>query len=119
MRKDSDKPRGSDGDVNSTSIKVFGARYIINSSEDPAYTRKVADYVDRKMRELAKESRVFDHAKLAILAAMEVADELLMTRRKRYAMIGRTGSATERLARTVAREANRDRRISAPAEEGK
>ena len=117
MQKDSQPPKTSGGDA--TPVKVFGVQYLINTSEDPEYTRRVADYVDRKMRELAKETRVLEHSKLAVLAAMEVADELLMTRRKRYAMIGRTSAATERLARTVAKEANRDRRISAPTADGK
>lgn len=100
-----------------TAVKVYGVEYLISTMEDPAYARRVAEYVDRKMREIAGESRILDQSRLAVLTAMDIADELLMLRRKRYAIIGRTGAVADRLARMVSAEAEKDRRISSSRKE--
>ncbi|OGG53990.1 MAG: hypothetical protein A3F84_04835 [Candidatus Handelsmanbacteria bacterium RIFCSPLOWO2_12_FULL_64_10] len=117
MERKKGRPEGAEKETRTTTVKVFGVEYPISSPEDPAYTRRVADYVDKKMREIARQSRVLDQSKLAVLVAMDVADELLMLRRKRYAIIGRTGTAAEKLARMVAEESEKDRRISTPQKE--
>jgi cell division protein ZapA len=117
MERKKERSEGVEKETRTTTVKVFGVEYPISSPEDPAYTRRVADYVDKKMREIAQESRVLDQSKLAVLVAMDIADELLMLRRKRYAIIGRTGTAAERLARTVAAESEKDRGVSAPQKE--
>lgn len=44
---------------------------------DPAHISKVADYVDRKMKEASRATRSQSRDKLAILAAMSIASELL------------------------------------------
>lgn len=111
------KEKEKEKEIHTTTVKVFGIEYPIIGPEDPAYTRRVADYVDKKMREIAQQSRVLDQSKLAVLVAMDIADELLMLRRKRYAVIGRTNTAAENLARTVTAESEKDRRISAPPKE--
>ncbi|MSS71251.1 MAG: cell division protein ZapA [Candidatus Latescibacteria bacterium] len=102
MERKKEKRESVEKEVHTTTLKVFGIEYDISGPEDPAYTRRVAEYVDKKMREIARQSRVLDQSKLAVLVAMDVADELLMLRRKRYAIIGRTGTAAEKLSRTVA-----------------
>jgi cell division protein ZapA len=117
MERKKRKQEGAEKEINTTAVKVFGVEYLISGPEDPAYTRRVADYVDRKMREIAQQSRVLDQSKLAVLVAMDVADELLMLRRKRYAIIGRTGTAAEKLSRIVTLEPEKERRVPAPRQE--
>ena len=109
------EPGGARVEAAATGVRVFGVDYRIGSDEDPAYIRRVAEYVDRRMREISEESRILDQSKLAVLTAMDIADELLMLRRKRYALIGRTGTVAERLARTVAEESPRERGVPNPA----
>jgi cell division protein ZapA len=117
MERKQGKREDAEKEARTTTVKVFGIEYDISGPEDPAYTRRVAEYVDRKMREIAQQSRVLDQSKLAVLVAMDVADELLMLRRKRVAIIGRTGTAAEKLSRTVTAESPQDRRISASQKE--
>ena len=117
MERKKGKQAGASKEVNTTGVKVFGVEYLITGPEDPAYTRRVAEYVDRKMREIAQQSRVLDQSKLAVLVAMDIADELLMLRRKRYAIIGRTGTVAEKLARFVAADPEKERRVSPPGQE--
>jgi cell division protein ZapA len=108
-------PRTAREEAAATHVRVFGVDYRISAGEDPAYIRRVAEYVDRRMREISEESRIFDQSKLAVLTAMDIADELLLLRKKRYAMIGRTGTAADRLARTVTEEVRAERPAMSPS----
>ena len=62
---------------NKVVVNIFGEEYPITGAIDPEHIAKVADYVDSKMKEAAKGSRIQDRDKLAILAAMSIASELL------------------------------------------
>jgi cell division protein ZapA len=69
----------------STSIKVeiFDQIYPIQGELEEAYIRKVAAYVDRKMRLIADMARTVDTQKVAVLAALAIADELYRSREER------------------------------------
>jgi cell division protein ZapA len=56
-------------------VEIHGHRYPIRSGLDPAYVAELAAYVDEKMRLAAKESPAGDTLKLAVLAALNIADE--------------------------------------------
>jgi cell division protein ZapA len=56
-------------------VEVHGQRYAIRSGLDPAYVADLATYVDEKMRLAARESPAGDTLKVAVLAALNIADE--------------------------------------------
>ena len=56
-------------------VEIHGQRYPIRSGLDPTYVAELASYVDEKMRLAAKESPAGDTLKLAVLAALNIADE--------------------------------------------
>ena len=56
-------------------VEIHGQRYPIRSGLDPEYVAELAAYVDEKMRLAAKESPAGDTLKLAVLAALNIADE--------------------------------------------
>src|SRR5918992_2234658 len=56
-------------------VEIHGQRYPIRSGLDPAYVAELAAYVDEKMRLAGKESPAGDTLKLAVLAALNIADE--------------------------------------------
>lgn len=56
-------------------VEIHGQRYPIRSSLEPTYVAELATYVDEKMRQAARESPSGDTLKLAILAALNIADE--------------------------------------------
>jgi cell division protein ZapA len=60
----------------STEVQIFGSAYSVRGSEDHEYLQSLADLVDRKMREVAEHVAPADLARLAILAALNLADEL-------------------------------------------
>jgi cell division protein ZapA len=62
---------------NKVVVNIFGEEYPITGAVDPEHIAKVADYVDSRMKEAAKGSRIQARDKVAILAAMSIASELL------------------------------------------
>ncbi len=74
-------------------VDIHGQRYPIRSSLDADYVAKLAAYVDEKMRAAAESTPTGDSLRLAVLAALNVADELF---RCREAARARTGEIAER-----------------------
>jgi cell division protein ZapA len=56
-------------------VEINGLRYPIRSHLDPAYVADLAAYVERKMQLAARESPAGDTLKIAVLAALNIADE--------------------------------------------
>jgi cell division protein ZapA len=66
------------------SLRVYigGDEYSIKSDADPSTTKKVADYVDRKVMELQKSIPSRDKLKIAVISALNIAGELLECRKQ-------------------------------------
>jgi cell division protein ZapA len=56
-------------------VEIHGQRYPIRSGLDAAYVAELAAYVHEKMRAAARESPAGDTLKIAVLAALNIADE--------------------------------------------
>jgi cell division protein ZapA len=81
-------------------VEVHGQRYPIRSSLDPQYIAELAAYVDEKMRLAARESPAGDTLKVAVLAALNIADEFFRACAEvqtDHAAITRRAAALERL----------------------
>jgi cell division protein ZapA len=63
----------------STQVEIFGAQYTFQG-QDPDHVRRLADHVNRTMAETAKSIRNVTTTKVAVLAAMNIADDLLTLR---------------------------------------
>jgi cell division protein ZapA len=57
-------------------VQIFGQTYAIRGELDETYVQKLAAYVDEKMRAIADATATVDTQKIAVLAALAVADEL-------------------------------------------
>jgi cell division protein ZapA len=57
-------------------VQIFGQSYPIGTDLDEAYVRKLAAYVDEKMQTIADATGTVDTQKVAVLAALAIADEL-------------------------------------------
>lgn len=57
-------------------VQIFGSTYNVRGQNDPDSLRFLAEKVDRKMREIAVHLKTVDTAKIAVLAALNLADEL-------------------------------------------
>jgi len=78
---------------NVISVEINGQRYPIRSTLDQEYVSRLASYVDEKMRAAADSTPTGDSLRLAVLAALNVADELF---RCRDVTRARTGELAER-----------------------
>ena len=63
------------------SVRIYGESYTLRTGEDPAYVEEIARYVDARMREVAASGKVVVTSKIAVLAALHIAEELLRLRR--------------------------------------
>ena len=61
----------------SKKIQIYGKIYSLKSSSSEVDAEEVADYVDSRMRELATAGSKSSTLDLAILAALNIAQELL------------------------------------------
>ncbi len=64
-------------------VEIFGQEYKIKGAGDPEYIHRIAGYVDSKMREIAHSSGIMSQSRIAILAALNIADELHQEREER------------------------------------
>lgn len=64
----------------STRVTICGEDYTIRSDSPPEHTRRVAAYVDAKIREVLESASVVESHKAAILAALQITDELFTVR---------------------------------------
>jgi len=62
-------------------VEVFGQRLSLQGEGEEAYFHELAEYVDAQMRTLAKKTRTSTPTKLAILVAINVADQLFRQQR--------------------------------------
>jgi cell division protein ZapA len=61
-------------------VEIHGQRYPIKSSLDATYVAELAAYVDEKMHMALKETPAGDTLKVAVLAALNIADEAFRAR---------------------------------------
>jgi cell division protein ZapA len=65
-----------------TSVTIYGRTYQLRGHHDPDYLIELAAMVDERMREVVSATGTADTLKVAILAALNLADETLQAGRK-------------------------------------
>jgi cell division protein ZapA len=89
----------------STTVEIFGQTYNVRGEGDPEYLAELARFVDGRMREVAAQVATVDPLKIAILAALNIADELSRFQKQRASASGiwieRTEEISERLSKVI------------------
>ena len=68
---------------NQIKITIFGQEYSVKAPADPTYIKKIAEYVDTKMREVQSGfSSTQSSNRIAILSAMNITDELFNAKKR-------------------------------------
>jgi cell division protein ZapA len=62
-------------------VEIYDQAYTVRSDGDPEYLKQLAEYVDQRMREISSGTLTVDSRKVAILAALYIADELHQLRK--------------------------------------
>lgn len=66
-------------------VEVYGQRFSLQGEADEKYFHELAQYVDGQMRLLSEKTTTATPMKLAILAAINIADQLFQQERRRRA----------------------------------
>ena len=69
-------------------IEIYDQSYNVNADQNDDYLKELASYVDGKMREVAHATRMVDSVKVAVLAALNIADELFAVRERQQEIDG-------------------------------
>jgi cell division protein ZapA len=85
-------------DAPSVHVSIFGTDYTIVSETDPEHTRAVARYVDARMREVAGTVSLRSVTRVALLTAVNLADELWRERRAGQDLDASAQKTAKRLA---------------------
>jgi cell division protein ZapA len=64
-------------------VQIFGQVFSVHGDLDEAYVQKLAAYVNEKMSAIAEMAPTVDTQKVAVMAAMAIADELLSLRQEK------------------------------------
>ena len=73
--------QNGNGSGNSVRVEIYDQAYNLRGS-DADYIFKLADFVDLKMRTVAEQTATVDSLRLAVLAALNIADEYHLLKRK-------------------------------------
>jgi cell division protein ZapA len=82
-------------------VFIHGQRYPVRSSLSPTYVAELASYVDEKMRVASEANQTNDSLRVAVLAALNLADEIFRYRQDRVESAGEIASRTGELERLL------------------
>jgi cell division protein ZapA len=71
--------------ANRVKVQIFGQSYTVGGDLDEAYVQQLARYVDEKMNAVGAATQAVDSVKVAVLAALAIADELYSLRQQKSA----------------------------------
>jgi len=82
-------------------VDIFGHEYKIRGDADPGYILEIAQYVDGKMKEVAHGAPAGSLTKIAILAALNIAEELFRERTEKQTFMQDVETSTRRMRRKL------------------
>jgi cell division protein ZapA len=65
-----------------TKVRIFDQTYSIRAEKDPEYIARIAEFVDGRMRNIAQGTPTVDTLRVAVLAALNIADDYHQLRQK-------------------------------------
>ena len=83
-------------------VEIFGQSYTVRAGTEPGYVEQLAGFVDSQMREVSRGAGAVDTVRIAVLAALNIADELFQTRSRVRDAEQTAGHRAEKLARELA-----------------
>lgn len=100
-----------DDQFNILKVTIYGTDYPIKGNTNTEYIKKVADYVDGKMREVDESTSVKSSLKVAILAALNITDELFRERAEKESVISNFEDRIKKLSDCLNRNIHDNRKL--------
>jgi cell division protein ZapA len=78
-------------------VNIFGSEYTLRADNDSKIVEKIAQYVDEKMRDIDKTQTLKSTTRVAILAALNIAEELFQERIYRKKLVDQLNEESKKL----------------------
>jgi cell division protein ZapA len=85
-------------------VEIMGQKFTISSDAEEGYMLKVAGYVDEKMQELMRSSKPVAKGNIAMLTALNIADEYHRLKDAHETILSRLNQLSKRLSTTLTEE---------------
>jgi cell division protein ZapA len=82
-------------------VNILGHDYTVKTDADTEYIQKIADYVDKKMSEILRNTKTVSTLNVAILTALNIADEFFKEMQKREELAAEVEHRSEELVKTI------------------
>ncbi len=96
-------------------IKVFGQVYTVKTDADEAHIQRIAQYVNEKMDEVIKNTKSVSSLNVAILTALNVADDLIREREKRLSLLQQIDRKSKDLVEKISKNISGKEAEEAPS----
>jgi cell division protein ZapA len=87
--------------TNQLRVNIFGAEYVLKASENQEEIIKIAEYVDQKMQEIDRSQAINSNLKIAILAALNIAEELFQNQKYQERLNEQINHESKKLNRSL------------------
>ena len=84
-------------------VEIYDQSYNVSAGENEQYLRELASYVDARMRSVAEATRTVDSLRVAVLTALNIADELFAARAHQQEIDGPLRKRVEKCVALVER----------------
>ena len=88
----------------SVTVQIAGVKYALKTEEDDRYVKQMAAFVDGKIRDVQKHTRTVDTQAVAVLTALQIAEELFNERRQSGDLRKKIREKSQSLLEVLARE---------------
>jgi cell division protein ZapA len=85
-------------------VEILGQKLTISSDAEESYMLRVAGYVDGKMQELLQSTKPPARSNIAMLAALNIADEYHRLKDAHEVMVSKLEQLSNRLTRALTEE---------------
>ena len=82
-------------------VHIFGQTYSVKAGADTGYVEELAAHVDAQMQEVSRAAGAVDSLRVAVLAALNIADECFRLRADLREADGRAAERAAALAREL------------------
>lgn len=82
-------------------VNIFGSEYTLVSDDNDQFIKRVAHYLDNKMREIDRSQNMKSTARLAILAALNITEELFQEREYRDKLLHQINEESRKMNNSI------------------
>jgi cell division protein ZapA len=92
---------------NSVTVNILGSEYALKSEAEPQYLQELATFLDKKMQKLGEGTNVGSQLKIAVLTALNLADELFRLKEKHEKLVTEIENTSDQISENLDNYLNR------------